>query len=65
VSWEYEWRGQILVWRIFILNWALQFVKTGSVVVAFNESESYCYVITAYRPDLERFENDLPVKAGE
>lgn len=32
------------------------------VVVAFDEAESYCYVITAYTPDLEHFENDLKTR---
>jgi hypothetical protein len=32
------------------------------VVVAFDETESYCYVITVYRPDLEHFENDLKTR---
>jgi len=32
------------------------------VVVAFDEAESYCYVITAYRPDLEHFEDDLKTR---
>jgi hypothetical protein len=32
------------------------------VVVAFDEAESYCYVITAYRPDREHFENDLKTR---
>lgn len=32
------------------------------VVVAFDGIESCCYVITAYRPDLEHFENDLKTR---
>ncbi len=32
------------------------------VIVAFDVAESYCYVITAYRPDLEHFENDLKTR---
>ncbi len=29
------------------------------VVASFDESDSYCYVITAYHPNLEYFEADL------
>jgi len=32
------------------------------VVVAFDEVESCCYIITAYSPDLEHFENDLKTR---
>jgi len=32
------------------------------VVVAFDETESYCYVITAYRLDMEHFESDLKTR---
>jgi len=32
------------------------------VVVAFDESETYCYVITAYKPDLDHFESDLKTR---
>jgi len=32
------------------------------VVVAFDDGESYCYIITAYRPDIEHFENDLKTR---
>jgi len=32
------------------------------VVVAFDEIESCCYIITAYRPDLEHFEGDLKTR---
>jgi hypothetical protein len=32
------------------------------VVVAFDDIESCCYVITAYKPDLEHFENDLKTR---
>jgi len=32
------------------------------VVVAFDEVESHCYIITAYKPDMEHFENDLKTR---
>ena len=32
------------------------------VVVAFDAAKSYCYVITAYRPDLEHFESDFKTR---
>jgi len=35
------------------------------VVAAFDGINACCYVMTAYRPDLEHFENDLKtMKAG-
>lgn len=32
------------------------------VVVAFDASESCCYDVTAYSPDLEHFERDLKTR---
>jgi len=32
------------------------------VVVAFDEVESCCYIITAYSPDMEHFESDLKTR---
>jgi len=32
------------------------------VVVAFDENELCCYVITAYRPDIDHFEKDMKTR---